>query len=271
MKAIWANQLQFNKRFLEKENLDIDNIPADTLHILLKDYILHAIKELTEVLDTIKFKMHRKENTEFIISNTVEELVDTTKFVMGMFQLLGVSYEEFKEAYWNKTAVVEQRFYQEFELKELAKCEKVCAIDLDGVLGEYPDHWLSFINLKLGTEYETLEDAKVDVDTLKYAQIKSEYRQTGKKKYIKPMPGAQEFLMDLKKAGYKIVILTARPYKKYFRIFADTLSWLNEIELMYDAIMFDEQKNMKILKEIPNLEFMVEDNVRFANSVASAG
>ncbi len=267
----YKNQYEFNRKFLAKQGLDIDSLPSDKVAILLKDYILHLIKESTEVLDTIKFKMHRKEDVEFIRSNTIEELIDCQKFLWGMFQLLGVDDEQLIEEYWRKTEVVEQRWKQEHELKELAKCEKVCAIDLDGVLGQYPDHWLSFINSRLCTKYETLEDAKVEVDVLRYSQLKSEYRQTGEKKHIKPMHGAQRFLTDLKDDGYKIVILTARPYKKYYRIFADTLSWLKEWGFEYDAIMFDEQKNMKILNEIPNLKFMVEDNLRFANSVAAAG
>lgn len=271
MKEEYNNQLEFNKKFLTKRGIDISNISKELLVPLIKDFVLHLIKEATEVLDTVQFKMHRKIDVEFIETNTVEELIDCQKYLWGLFQLMGVSYEDLKKEYWRKTQVVEQRYHQEHELKEFAKHKKVCAVDLDGVLCKYPEPWLYYLNDNLQTSYTTLKEAKIKVDMLTYSSIKSKYRQSGVKKNIEPIEGSVEFLEMLKYYGYSIVILTSRPYKKYFRLFADTLDWLRDNNMKYDSILFDDNKNMKILKEIPNIQFMVEDSFRYANSVAAVG
>lgn len=267
----YKDQYEFNKMFLAKKGIDIDAVSKEDLVHLSKDFIIHIVKELTEALDTLKFKMHRKEEVEFIRSNTVEELIDVQKFLWGLFQIHGVDYEELVSEYWRKTEVVKQRFQQEFCVKELSKHEKVVAIDLDGVLCEYPGYWLKYLNSQLSTDYRTLEDAKRFTDILTYEKIKSQYRQSGEEMNVPAIEGAKEFLEALKSNGYMIVILTSRPYKRYYRLFADTITWLKNNQMPYDSILFDEQKNMKILKELPNLKWMVEDNARFANSVAAAG
>jgi len=267
----YRDQYEFNKMFLRKNGYDIDNLTDEQTIKLLTNYSMHLYREIGEVLNTLDVKMHRPTSNKFIRSNTVEELVDCLKFLMGMFQLLGVDVNELKNAYQDKTLVVDQRWRQEMELNELSKYEKVCAVDLDGVLGVYPDHWLKYLNEKTNSNYETLSEAKINIDLITYANIKEEYRLSGSKIDIPMIEGAKEFLLKLKENGYMIVILTSRPYKKYFRIFSDTLHWLKKYDLVYDSIIFDANKNMRILQEIPNLEFMVEDRIKYANSVAAAG
>lgn len=267
----YEDQYLFNKMLLEKNGYDLDNLKDEDKIKLLTNYSMHLYREIGEVLNTFDIKMHRPNSNRFIRSNTLEELIDCLKYIMGMFQILGVDTKELVNSYADKTLVVDQRWRQEMELRELKKYGKVCAVDLDGVLGIYPDHWLGYLNKELDTDYKTLEEAKINVDIIKYAEIKEEYRLSGSKVNIPTMDFAKEFLSKLKDNGYMIVILTSRPYKKYFRIFSDTLKWLQKNELLYDSIIFDENKNMRILQEIPNLLFMVEDRIRYANSVAASG
>jgi len=269
-KEAYEDQLKFNRDFFQDKELDFDNLSHSQITDHLKEFILSFIRESTEALNTRKFKMHRVEDKEEIVSNTIEELVDCQKYLWGAFQLLGVSYEQFIEEYWRKTEVVNQRYFQEHKIKSEFS-QKVVALDLDGVLCEYPEPWIQYVNKKLGTEYCSLSQMKLDVDLLKYDQLKSEYRQSGEKLKIKPKEGASEFTHNLRNSGHNIVVLTSRPYKKYNRLFPDTIKWLKDNNIAYDAIMFDERKNMKIVKDIPKLKFMVEDNVRYANSVSKQG
>src|SRR3989304_1227605 len=85
------------------------------------------------------------------------------------------------------------------------------------------------------------------------------------------MFGAKKLCDYLKSVGYKIVIISARPYEKYNRIFPDTLQWLNNNEIKYDAVYFEKDKHIKILKQLPNLSFVIEDNPEYANQIASQG
>ena len=83
--------------------------------------------------------------------------------------------------------------------------------------------------------------------------------------------GAAELTKKLKEAGYQIIILTARPYKTYSRIYSDTLKFLNDNDIQFDAIIWDKEKHIKIIKEFPNLEFMIEDTPEICEAVAQQG
>lgn len=263
---VYNDQKKFNDMFFKADELSQDEI---TKH--LKEFILNIIRESTEALNTRKFKMHRVEDKEEIVSNTIEELIDVQKYLWGAFQVLGVSWDELIKQYWRKTAVVEQRYFQEHKLQESLKGKKICAIDLDGVLCEYPGPWIKYINEKTDNDFKTLHEAKMGIDLLTYESLKSEYRQSGIKKDLPAIKNASTFTKQLKAKGYCVIILTSRPYKEYNRLFSDTIEWLKNNDIAYDSIMFDERKNIRILKEVPNLEFMVEDNARFSNSVAQLG
>jgi len=270
-KFAYDNQLEFNKKLFEKKELDFTNLSNGVITLQLKDYILNIIREATEALDTRKFKMHRIENKEEIVSNTIEELIDCQKYLWGAFQLLGVDWDHFVSEYWRKTRVVEQRYFQEHLLKSITIDKKVVALDLDGVLCEYPKPWIDYVNKELNTNYLTLNDLKANVDLLTYSKLKSKYRQSGLKAKINKIYYASEFTQMLRNADYWIVIITSRPYKKYYRLYPDTLEWLSNNDITYDALYFEDQKNLRIIEDVPNLNFMVEDNKQYANDVAKLG
>lgn len=270
-KFAYDNQLEFNKKLFEKKELDFTDLSDGVITLQLKDYILNIIREATEALDTRKFKMHRIENKEEIVSNTIEELIDCQKYLWGAFQLLGVDWDHFVSEYWRKTKVVEQRYFQEHLLKSITIDKKVVALDLDGVLCEYPKPWIDYVNKELNTNYLTLNDLKANVDLLTYSKLKSKYRQSGLKAKINKIYYASEFTQMLRNTGYWIVIITSRPYKKYYRLYPDTLEWLSNNDITYDALYFEDQKNLRIIEDVPNLNFMVEDNKQYANDVAKLG
>ncbi|HKL44543.1 MAG TPA: hypothetical protein VJ892_04700, partial [Candidatus Absconditabacterales bacterium] len=90
---------------------------------------------------------------------------------------------------------------------------------------------------------------------------------------IKPVQGAKEKLLEFKKKGYKLYVITGRPdeLKKH------TFDWLS---LHYSGIFEDvfftnaDKKNAILKSEICKKlgsEFMVEDDLRFARDIASKG
>jgi uncharacterized HAD superfamily protein len=101
-------------------------------------------------------------------------------------------------------------------------------------------------------------------------ELKHEFRKSGELKNVGVFPGAKVFLNTLRNKDYKIVLLSARPYKKYRRIFADTQEWLSENGLVHDAILWDEDKMDRLIREFgeDNVEFFIEDNLENANSIS---
>jgi hypothetical protein len=107
--------------------------------------------------------------------------------------------------------------------------------------------------------------------SVRYEFIKSSYRQSGWKAKMPAEPYASEFTQKLHNIGYKVIILTARPYKEYYTIYPDTLNFLKDSNIYFDAIIWDENKHLKIIKEFPNLSFLVDDSNDVAIEVAKEG
>ena len=182
-----------------------------------------------------------------------------------------MSSDQYHEEYIRKSVVVEQRWNQEQELNLIDKDKKIVGIDIDGVLGEYHEWFLKYTDNEFGLKYKTIDELKKAIGTKNYEYIKSMYRQSGVKAGMPARPGASELTHKLKEMGYQIIILTARPYKKYTRIYSDTLEFLKRNGIQFDAIIWDEVKHVKIIREFPDLEFMIEDTPSIANEVADEG
>jgi hypothetical protein len=271
---IWLKQLQFNDIFFKKKlGKKTSELSLEEKVSWTKNHLLSIVKEAMEVLDEIpNWKEHRNEgDSEFVLSNLTEEIIDVNKFAVGLAQLWGMSSDQYYEEYIRKSIVVEQRWNQEQELNLIDKGAKIVGIDIDGVLGEYHSWFLKFVEGAFGLQYDTIEALKAKVGTKNYEYIKSEYRQSGIKAHMPAREGASELTYKLKEMGYQIVILTARPYKKYTRIYSDTLEFLKANDIQFDAIIWDEVKHLKIIKEFPNLEFMIEDTPEIAIEVAKEG
>lgn len=277
-KDIWEDQMEFNSNFFDQDTKNDKEKFAN----LNNFYHLAAHRELSEVLETTNWKIHRQENKKTIRSNTLEELIDVLKYWMSIAQLHGFSPEEITEEYWRKSTVVEQRYTQE-RLSLLSDPKngghKIVAVDIDGVLADYPLSFVRFINKEMGTRYDVKDvctyDIYSDLGISKQTGLvlKDKYRQFGMKRYIPVIEGAKEFLESLKGAGYTVVLLTSRPYKEYYRIYADTMEWLKRNGLPYDYLIFNEKKEEYLLELVDNqnIAFFVDDVEAYSNKVSDLG
>lgn len=149
--------------------------------------------------------------------------------------------------------------------------EKVCGLDIDGVLNYYPGPWVDFVNKWLDKSYKDLNEVKQNVPYQVYRDIKYEYRESGVKAKLKVRAGARELLQALKELGYTNIILTSRPFNKHKTLFKQTTEWLRLGKLAYDGVIFGENKYQEILQRAPNLKFMLEDHRYYANMIAKWG
>lgn len=270
LKGIWHDQWKFNENFININKMDLTAKQEQT-----KEYILLLQGEIHEVLREINYKKHRVEPIDLKTGNIKEEIIDVFKYWMSLAQLWFDHPEEIIQEYIRKSSVVEQRYKQEFQL-DLMKEKKVIGVDIDGVLADYPKCFQDFILEKTGVwidlqGYDLYGEYAAVLGRGVAENLKKEFRESGQKRYIPVIPEAKDFLHRYHKKGYKIVLLTSRPYKEHKRIFADTIYWLNKNELVHDAIIWDEEKNYKAIQQFPNMEFMVEDNGKFALNIAELG
>lgn len=269
LKQIWDDQLQFNKLILP---CDPSEMSEEIRQHWINMYTLCLHREVDEALDETPFKPHRS-GKPIIKSNVLEELIDIMKYWMCLSQVHGFNVEDVIDEYHRKSNVVKQRFFQE---KIMKFDGKIVGIDIDGVLADYPRSFVEFINAKLNTyfDYREVKDYNIShalgLPPEECIRLKHLYRETGQKRFIPVIDGAKQFLDELKAMGLTIVLLTSRPYKEYKRIYGDTQYWLNENKLHYDAIMWDENKGERLIKEFGSdkIEFFVDDSAGFAKSIS---
>jgi len=160
---------------------------------------------------------------------------------------------------------------------EIENGKKVCYLDIDGVLNDYPECWLRFLREK--RDRTELPNRKiVDLNYVKehvpyqlYRNSKWEYRESGYKENIPADPNAETLCDRLKAMGFHICIITSRPIKEHPSLFKQTVRWLDKRRIEYDDLIFDEDKHIAVLKRYPHLKFGVEDHRYYANLVASWG
>lgn len=256
----------------------VENMTEEQFQQWNNYYALAMHKEISEVLDETAWKVHRDNSNKIIIrSNLQEELVDVFKYWVSLCQLHGFSAEDMADEYLRKSQVVEQRFYQEKEIS--LEGRKVVGVDIDGVLAQYPKSIIDFVNDRKGTCFKEEDISSYDIftdmgiDTMDGRELRHLYRSSGEKRYIDVYPQAVDFLKRLKEEGYVVVLLTARPYDKYKRIFADTQYWLRNNGLEYDMILWDENKGLRLVKEFgaENIQFFVDDVADNANDISGMG
>ena len=143
------------------------------------------------------------------------------------------------------------------------KDEKVCAIDLDDCLSESISAWIKYLNdYKMDVwekdtkervrmtyrpewvscVYEDLYSVKKSVPYYYYRLLKEMYRQSDIKKSLKATPYSDILTRKLKKAGFKIVIITKRNYYSAKL----TYTWLKRNDITFDEVIFSKQKHVDI-------------------------
>jgi hypothetical protein len=270
---MWERQVRFNRKFIKPEEVD-KRIPH------AKDMVLSMFTEQTELLEQIgdwrKFRFNKPQPSK---AGILEEGVDIFKFLIDTMDTFGITPEEFVDYFKQKSYVVEQRYMWEQHLEAWQKdpTVKVVAVDLDGVLADYPVNWIGFVNKELGTAYTTADFSGTVPGGLPLAQsdyivLKNKFRENGlEASSANPTEHAEGFLTFLRDRGYKIMILSARPYKEYKRTQADAILWMNRYHLPYDAFVWGSDKAFKIHRDAPGTVALIEDDPVTANYVAANG
>lgn len=125
----------------------------------------------------------------------------------------------------------------------------VVALDIDGTLGFYHEHFLEFAANWLQRDlpprwrdgsqpfWRLLGTSKTT-----YRQIKLCYRQGGLKRSMPMAPWAAELTRGVRAAGAEVWVCTTRPYLRLDNIDPDTRFWLRHNRIQYDGVLFGENK-----------------------------
>lgn len=125
----------------------------------------------------------------------------------------------------------------------------VVALDIDGTLGRYHDHFYKFACQWLESpcppsiDYD--DNLGLDLDT--YRKIKLAYRQGGMKRTMPAFPLVSELTERIRMAGAEIWITTTRPYNRLDNIDPDTQEWLRRNGVLWDHVIYDPNKYEQLI------------------------
>lgn len=111
IEEIFKIQKEFQKNFYVVEQLD----QKEKVN-LSKEYILSSMRELSEILDQLPWKSHRK-YTELNVNKEElsEEIIDAIKFILNLCVIWDINSDNFIDAFKKKSLKVQQRHDQEFK------------------------------------------------------------------------------------------------------------------------------------------------------------
>ena len=262
---LYEIQQEFTDEFFKtKYGLTVKDIRADNDKLVswTKEYILSLIKEATELLDEIDWKTHTNKMADGITDNFLEEGVDVMKYLFGLLHIHGFSFDQIEEKFIDKSNVVQAKFEQAIALKHLQENQskyKIAAIDIDGVIADWEKGYINFIWENTMFVPKSTKLAKAEIPKQLMMETKEKFRLSGKKRDLELIPGAKEFIDWLKDQGYYVILLTARPYKEYSRIYSDTLHWLKKNNIQYDLIIWNEKKEDFLMKYFPDVKFVIDN------------
>lgn len=145
--------------------------------------------------------------------------------------------------------------------------DRICIVDVDGILNYYPECWVDFVNKETGSDFKDKDEVMNKLSHDVYASLKDKYRMSDFKANLKIRKSALEVLEYLKSKGYFIVLTTSRPFERYSSLAAMTAKWLDKNNVPYDALITKSER----LKKFPHADFCIEDELEDTNLIAKAG
>ena len=262
---LWNSQYFFTRDMLrDTRKVELGKIEGKELTSITEKYILSMHKELSEVLEELDWKEHRKYNQPQVRSNIIEELIDVQKYIWGLMQIWNVDIDEFINEFEKKTFVVNERW----RMEKYILGEKIIVCDIDGVLYQHEKNFKEWI--EQARPY--MKEASKQDNALAWEEAKWEFRDSEQHRYGDAYKENIEVLTQMKTQGWDIVLMTYRPKKVFTSLEYDTLFWLKSNSVPCDKLIWAAyEKYFYMRDEMRNAEIFIDDELETCRLVASLG
>lgn len=136
----------------------------------------------------------------------------------------------------------------------------VVAIDIDGTLGRYHDHFFQFMcgyvgispvpdDYQGGEHYRDYITRKFGVSVGYFRNAKLAYRQGGLKRTMPLNHYAKQLMCDLQ-PHCELWVTTTRPYLRLDAIDPDTREWLTRHGIVYDSLLYHDDKYRVLAEQV---------------------
>lgn len=134
----------------------------------------------------------------------------------------------------------------------------IFGIDIDGTLGDYHSHFISFAEMWTGKTLPSAEEINpalpfsrfLGLSPSTYRNVKMAYRQGGMKRSMPCYAGARELTVTLRRSGAEVWICTTRPFNQLGNVDGDTRHWLKRNGIQFDNVLWGERKYIDLHKRV---------------------
>lgn len=130
----------------------------------------------------------------------------------------------------------------------------VLGLDIDGTLGYYHRHFITFASGYLGRELDVDYDGRVPlyrwcgISKERYRRIKLAYRKGSLKRSMPAIEWASELTHEVSRWGVDIYMCTTRPYLAYDNVDEDTRWWLRHNRMRCKGVLWGEHKYRELAR-----------------------
>lgn len=241
---IWKAQESYNKKIRHDH-------PTDNW---MTQYLLGMISEVDEVLREINWKRHRSTSALMNRDNVARELADITKYIISMWEYLEYAPEDMLNFVAEKNEMLDQLYLQ--EITKFPTRRNVLIFDLDGTVADWRttfSYWLQRNSPELRHNIIDISPHSIHFDQdnglaySEYCDAKDRFESSGMYANIMPYMDAVEAVRDARFSfDAYLVCTTARPVKKYKRIWLDTWNWLKIQDIQPDVLLFESDTRILI-------------------------
>jgi hypothetical protein len=147
--------------------------------------------------------------------------------------------------------------------------KRIVSFDIDGVLNNYPDCWLKYLNEKTQLSFESIFIAKEKIEVEKYKSIKDEYRLMGENStYTISNNEMVQVINKFHDAGFYVIISTSRPLisLKYPNLYNHTYSWLLNEGVKFSELIYKDESLSYHTHLLDRILFHIDDEKKYIDA-----
>ena len=210
---------------------------------ITKSLCLAVHAEVSDLISSLNYKEHYDPHKKIKKEKILYESVDIVRYTLAIMNLWDFSSDDFLDAFLDKdNYLLSQRRQQNTHWDG----QPVLIVDLDDVLVKFREGFVSWLEetYKIDVDkdseeyYTTREVIQADLNP---EEVFNQFILNRKIKSLEPESDMIQAINYLKKSGFWIHLLTARPDND-LQCFYDTYTWLETSGLSYDKLSFNGEK-----------------------------
>jgi len=263
-------QKEYNKKVLKGVICEQDR------ELITQNLALCTHAELSSLVNALNYRHHHGDLGKIDKSSILYESVDVVRFMLAILNVWDLSAEEFTSAFHKKDVYLHQRKRIE---DNPWKGQPVAIVDIDDVLAEFRTCFADWLIENKGIHPDIESSEYYFIDALKQSgenpeQIFEDFMKDDGFLRLDEVKNAGLFLNQLKKKGYWVHLLTARP-EDNLDCFYETYQWLQNLAIPYDDLSFSSEKFRWCAQskyyDSGSIKFAIDDSPKHATEYVNHG